>query len=76
MLNMLVRRHPRIGRLIPARFENADLEPSYDLVVAMDVPGIAVDSLRAVSRGIVVVTGPWGVEAHSGWTTSPASMPR
>jgi hypothetical protein len=66
MLNMLVRKHPRIGRLIPARFEQADLDPSYDLVVAMDVPGLDVDALRAMSRGIVVVTGPWGVEAHTG----------
>jgi SAM-dependent methyltransferase len=66
MLNMLVRKHPRVGRLVPALFANADLDPSYDLVVAMDVPGLNLGALRDLSRGIVIVTGPWGVELHTG----------
>ena len=44
MLNALVRKHPGVARLIPARFEDvhsALLSPSYELVIALDVPDLS-----------------------------------
>ena len=56
MLNMLVRKHPKVGSLIPGRFPDVEIPPhSYDLVTAIDVPEIDVESLRALSHGLVVV---------------------
>jgi hypothetical protein len=56
MLNMLVRKHPRVRRVIPARFESAKLDPPYDLVLSMDVPGIAVSRLQALSADLVIIS--------------------
>ncbi len=59
MLNELVLKHPDVGRIIPARFEDVPdsaLDGPFDLVVAMDVPGIDVRRLHQRSRGPVIVT--------------------
>jgi hypothetical protein len=57
MLNELVLKHPTVRRLIPARFEavsDEDLGGPFELVVAMDVPGVDIERLRALCCGIVV----------------------
>ena len=69
MLNMLVRKHPKVARLIPARYEDAEFAGDFDLVVAMDVPGLDVGCLRALSRELVVVTRGATVEIHPGLAT-------
>lgn len=59
MLNELVLKHPDVARLIPARFEDAPddaLDGPFDLVVAMDVPGVDVRQLHRLSRDLVIVT--------------------
>lgn len=56
MLNMLVRKHPAVGRLVPARFGDAALDGPYDLVVAMDVPGLDVAALKSLSSKLVILT--------------------
>ena len=57
MLNMLVRKHPDVGRLIPARFEDVkDLVRDYELVTAIDVPVIDVGRLRDLSTDLVILT--------------------
>lgn len=61
MLNELVFKYPKVGRVIPARFEDVPDEvllPKYELVVAMDVPGVDVDRLRRLvaPNGLLVVT--------------------
>lgn len=48
-----------VGRLFPARFEDvpdADLDGPFQLVVAMDVPGLDLDRLRSLCSGLLVVT--------------------
>ena len=60
MLNELVLKHPSVCRVVPARFEelsDADLGSPFDLVVAMDVPGVDVGRLRSLCRGLFIVTG-------------------
>jgi SAM-dependent methyltransferase len=66
MLNMLVRKHPRVGRLVPARFEDAPVDGPYDLVVAMDVPDLDVDALRSLSSELVILTDGSSVEVLRG----------
>lgn len=59
MLNELVLKHPDVGRVIPARFEDlpdGELDGPFDLVVAMDSPGVDVLRLHRLSRGLVIVT--------------------
>jgi hypothetical protein len=58
MLNMLVRKQPGVGRLIPSRFPTApELEDVYELVTAIDVPGIDVAQLQSLSSDLVIVAG-------------------
>ncbi|HEY5185002.1 MAG TPA: class I SAM-dependent methyltransferase [Actinomycetes bacterium] len=57
MLNMFVRNHPDVGRLVPARFEDIeDLAPDYDLATAIEVPRIDVGRLRDLSTDLVILT--------------------
>lgn len=61
MLNVLVLKHPGVARLVPARFEDVPagaLAPAYELVVAMDVPGVDVRRLGALACGLLLVSGP------------------
>lgn len=54
MLNRLVMKHPRVRRLLPARIEeipNGLLAPRYDLVVALDMPGLSPDTIDRL-RGL------------------------
>lgn len=58
MLNGLVLKHPQVGRVIPARFEDVsadDLADSYNLVVAQDVPSLSISRLKALSRQLLIV---------------------
>ena len=72
MLNMLVRKHPNVGRLIPARFQDAEgLEAGYDLVAAIDVPGLDVDLLASLSTDLVIVAGAVGVSLLPGSSPHP-----
>lgn len=51
MLNSLVRKHPRVRRLIPARVEDVPAEllaNHYDLVVALDVPALSSKTLERI----------------------------
>jgi hypothetical protein len=66
MLNMLVRKHPTVGRLVPAWVDQAALDGPYDLVVAMDVAGLDLDGLRSLSSDLVVRTDGPSVEIHGG----------
>lgn len=55
MLNALVRKHTSVGRVIPKRFEDVtDLDQSYELVVAMDVPGLDRDRLQRLCSGLLI----------------------
>lgn len=57
MLNELVLKYPAVHRVIPARFEDLsdeDLAAPYDVVAALDVPGLDVERLLALCSGIVV----------------------
>jgi len=57
MLNVLVRKHPNVGRLLPMRFQEAhDLKGNFDLVVAMGVQEVDVAQLRALSPVLLIVT--------------------
>jgi len=59
MLNALVLKHPRVARVIPSCFEDAeDLVEGYDLVVAMDVPGVDAARLRRLARSLLITTSP------------------
>lgn len=58
MLNGLVLKHPTVGRVIPARFEDvdtADLAESYDLVVAQGVPDLDIDRLGGLASRLLIV---------------------
>lgn len=57
MLNMLVRKHPRVGRLIPGAWSEVSerVEPVFDLVTCLDGPDVDVEQLRRLSRGYVLV---------------------
>jgi hypothetical protein len=66
MLNILVRKHPTVGRLVPARFDVAALDGPYDLVVAMDVPDLDVDALKSLSSDLVVLTDGPSVQLFRG----------
>ena len=60
MLNGLVLRHPAVHRVVPAPFEDVSddaLGGPFDLVLAMDLPGVDVERLRRLCRGLLV-TGP------------------
>ncbi|GAA1942305.1 class I SAM-dependent methyltransferase [Agromyces allii] len=60
MLNALVRKHPGVRRLIPARFEDVPrtlLAPDYDLVLAVDT-GLTPDQIErveAIPSGLTIV---------------------
>lgn len=69
MLNELVLKHPDVGRLIPAAFEDvpdAMLDGPFDLVTAMDVPDLDVERLAALCSGTVVVADGGSVRAIDG----------
>lgn len=61
MLNALVRKHPDVMRVIPARLDeipNAMLSPSYELVLAIDAPGISdadLERMQNLATGLVIV---------------------
>jgi len=59
MLNALVRKHPDVMRVIPARLDeipDAMLSPSYELVIALDVPGLSeADRERMRNLGSEVI---------------------
>lgn len=60
MLNQLVRKYPKVNRLIPSRFEDVDMDldlESYELVVAMNVPGLDERRLRQVHSELLIITG-------------------
>ena len=59
MLNELLLKHPTVHRVIPARFEdvsNEVLGGPFELVAAMDVPGVDLDRIRTLCCGLLVVT--------------------
>jgi hypothetical protein len=67
MLNMLVRKHPGVARLVPARFPTTPgLEGGYELVTALDLLGIDVDLLQSLSSDLVIVAGSRGVSMLRG----------
>lgn len=63
MLNALVRKYPGVARAIPGTFEevhDAMLSPSYELVIALDVPGlsersISMERIQALASGLWIV---------------------
>jgi hypothetical protein len=78
MLNELVLKHPTVARVLPARFEDlpdASLDGPFELVVAMDLPGVDTARLRALSEGLVVVW-PDDRESADTRTSQPATTVR
>lgn len=57
MLNLLVRKHTRVGRVIPGDWQSASvrLTPEFDLVTCLDGPQVDVEQLRRLSRGYVLI---------------------
>jgi SAM-dependent methyltransferase len=62
MLNELVLKHPIVHKLIPARFEDVrhHLDSHYELVMALNVPEVALDQLTSLSSELVVWEGRGG----------------
>lgn len=59
MLNALVLKHPKVARVIPTRFEDAEgLAVEYDLVVAMHVPALDPAPLRRLAGSLLITTSP------------------
>lgn len=57
MLNQLVRKHPSVRELIAGRLEDAKALTRYELVVAMDVPGVTERDLEQYATRQLIVTG-------------------
>ena len=75
MLNALVSKHPRVARVIPSCFEDAeDLAEGYDLVVAMDVPILDAARLRRLARSLLITTSPDQLRVFV--TRGQSSVPR
>lgn len=58
MLNGLVLKHPKVDRVIPARFEDVpidDMTGTYELVVAQGVPGLDRDRLESLGARLLIV---------------------
>lgn len=61
MLNALIRKHEPTARALAARFDEiptAFLSPSYELVVALDVPGLSeadVQRMHSLASGLAVI---------------------
>ena len=64
MLNRLVLKHPWVHRVYPRRLEQVrGVEERYELVVAMDAPGVDVGRLQGLASELLVVTGSGDTEA-------------